>query len=173
MRPLAEPAVRDLPSEAGDFEAFFRSEYPRLVRAVYLLSGARAEAEDVAQEAMARVYERWERVRAMDAPDGYLYRVALHLERRRRYRLGVQARKLRPTGREPADPAVVAEARSDVLRALLALPRADREVLVLAGWLGLDGSQAAAVLRVKPSTARARLSRARARFRTELGEGYA
>jgi DNA-directed RNA polymerase specialized sigma24 family protein len=92
MRPLAEPAVRERHPKPRDFEAFFQSEYTRPVRALYLLSGDRADAEDAAQEAMARVYERWDRVREMDAPDGYLYRVALHVERRRRYRLGLQAR---------------------------------------------------------------------------------
>jgi hypothetical protein len=41
------------------FEAFFEREYAPLVRLAYLLSGDRAEAEEIAQEAMARVYERW------------------------------------------------------------------------------------------------------------------
>jgi len=30
--------------------------------AIYLMTGDRVEAEDIAQEAMVRVYERWDRV---------------------------------------------------------------------------------------------------------------
>jgi DNA-directed RNA polymerase specialized sigma24 family protein len=57
-----------------DFEGFFRAEYPQLARAGYLLTGEAAEAEDLAQEAMARTFERWDRVRAMESPAGYVYR---------------------------------------------------------------------------------------------------
>jgi len=37
-----------------------------------LMTGDRSEAEDLAQEAMARVYERWRRVRGMGSAEGYL-----------------------------------------------------------------------------------------------------
>lgn len=49
-----------------EFEEFFRAEYPGLVRAFYVLTADQAEAEELAQEAMARAYERWDRVGAMD-----------------------------------------------------------------------------------------------------------
>jgi hypothetical protein len=48
-------------AQESSFERFFTDGYVRLVRAMYLLTGSMAEAEDLAQEAMARVYERWER----------------------------------------------------------------------------------------------------------------
>jgi len=172
MKPMAATVALSEASSGTEFETFFRSEYARLVRALYLLTGSRSDTEDVAQEAMARVYERWERVSTMERPAGYLYRVALHLDRRRRYRLRLQPRRPRTGPSEPADPSVVAEAKSDVLRALLALPPEQRAALVLTGWLGMDGAQAANVLGTKPSTLRARLSRARTAFRANLGEGY-
>src|SRR5436309_11363177 len=65
------------------FDEFFADEYPRLGRAMYLLTADRGEAEDLAQEAMARVYERWDHVQAMASPPGYVYRVAVNLHRRR------------------------------------------------------------------------------------------
>jgi DNA-directed RNA polymerase specialized sigma24 family protein len=46
------------------------------VRALVIVSGAEAEAEDLAQEAFARALERWERVRVMESPVGYVYRTA-------------------------------------------------------------------------------------------------
>jgi len=50
-----------------DFEEFFRAEYRGLVRALVLLTADRGEAEELTQEAMARVYERWDRVGAMES----------------------------------------------------------------------------------------------------------
>ena len=53
---------------ALSFEEFFRAEYARLVRALMVLTSNRAEAEDIAQEAMTRAYERWRRVSTMELP---------------------------------------------------------------------------------------------------------
>ena len=57
-------------AEAVDFEEFFQVEYRGLVRALYLLTGDQGEAEELAQATMARVYERWDRVRVMESPAG-------------------------------------------------------------------------------------------------------
>jgi hypothetical protein len=68
-------------TDPADFSVFFAERYQRLVRACLLLTGNAAEGEDLAQEAMARVLERWDRVSTMDDPEGYLYRTALNLHR--------------------------------------------------------------------------------------------
>jgi RNA polymerase sigma-70 factor (ECF subfamily) len=52
-----------------------------------------------------------------------------------------------------------------VRRVLLRLGPDDRELLMLVGWDGLTPGDAADVIGISPSTARMRLSRARARFR--------
>jgi RNA polymerase sigma factor (sigma-70 family) len=155
----------------SDFEAFFREQHARLYRVAFLLTGSAAEAQDLAQEALARAFERWERIRTMDSPAGYVYRILVHLNHRRLRRLRVQARRLLP-GIEMEDPASAAETRSDVMRALLALRPAHREALVLVEWMGLDAAGAAEVLGIEPVSVRARLHRARKAFRQELGEGY-
>ena len=67
------------PSRLSDF---FAKRYERLVRACVLLTGRATEGEDLAQEAMPRVLERWDRVSAMDEPEGYLYRTALNVHRK-------------------------------------------------------------------------------------------
>jgi DNA-directed RNA polymerase specialized sigma24 family protein len=53
-------------SELG-FEEFFQAEYSGLVRSLYLLTADLGEAEELAQEAMARACERWERVKHMES----------------------------------------------------------------------------------------------------------
>ena len=152
-----------------DFEGFFRDEYPRLARACYLLTGDAAEAEDLAQEAMARAYERWDRVALMESPAGYLYRTAFNLNRKRIRRLSVAAR--RTIGQmPPRDPAEIAEARSEVLLALDSVPRDQREALILVGWLEMTAVEAAQTLGIAPESVRGRMHRARITLRETLGE---
>ena len=45
-----------------EFEEFFSAEYPGLVRGLWLLTADLAESEELAQEAMARAYERCDRI---------------------------------------------------------------------------------------------------------------
>ncbi len=109
------------------FEAFFEAEYGRLVRGLVVLTGSRTEGEDLAQEAMARVFERWERVRSMDSPAGYAYRTALNLNRKRLRRLRVAAHHvLRESDR---DSVVELMTSSDAWLALSSLPRSYREAV--------------------------------------------
>jgi len=160
------------PGIRGDrsFEQLFEAEHPALARALLLLTGDAAEAEDLAQEAFARAFERWARVREMDSATGYVYRTALNLNRKRLRHLRVRAaRALR--GREPADPAASAEERDRVRRALAALSADQREALVLVEWLGLGTEEAGRVLGIEAVSVRGRLHRARATLRERFGGG--
>jgi DNA-directed RNA polymerase specialized sigma24 family protein len=56
----------------ADFGEYAAARWPRLFRLAYLLCGSEVEAEDVVQECLARVYERWGRVSSLDAPDEYV-----------------------------------------------------------------------------------------------------
>jgi RNA polymerase sigma factor (sigma-70 family) len=165
--------VEEPPAGELDFESFFREEHPRVFRLAYLLTGDRAEAADVAQEALARALERWDRVRAMASPGGYVVRTAVHLHHRRLRGLRLLSRDAE-AARDivDGDPASRAVARTDVMRALLALPVGQRQALVLTEWLGLDSAEAGRALGIRPSSVRARVHRARAAFKEALGEGY-
>lgn len=150
-----------------DFGEFFSREYSRLGRACLLLTGNTAEAEDLAQEAFARVYGRWDEVGSMDSPDGYLFRTALNLNRKRLRSLDVRARRFRhPVPRDELD---VAEDRLDVLRAVAVLPRGQREALVLVEWLDWDIGEAAEILGIAEASVRGRLHRARRTLRERFG----
>jgi hypothetical protein len=116
-----------------DFDTFFRTEYQRLFETLYLVVRNRAEAEDLAQESMARTYERWDKVRD---PVGYVYRTAFNLHRSWLRRLAVAAKKLREPLQED-DPDAV-ERRLDVLKALSELPQTQQVALVLVDWCGHD-----------------------------------
>lgn len=149
------------------FEEFFQTEHVRLARALYLLTGSTAEADELTQEAMVRVYERWDRVRQMDSPQGYLFRTALNLHRSRLRWVASKARQIFQATPSP-DPAEVVQSRDSLSRALASLPTGQREALVLVEWLGMGQEEAATALGIKPGSVRARLSRAKADLRGQL-----
>jgi RNA polymerase sigma factor (sigma-70 family) len=162
-----------LPIEAHpgalDFETFFRAEYRRLCQALVLLVGDAFEAEEIAQETMTRVLERWDRVGAMESAAGYAYRTALNLQRKRIRRLAVRARR-RFAPVPVADIGPAASDRHDVRRALQELPVGLRAAVILVDWLDMDTGEAARILEIKPGSVRVRLHRARAALRDSLGE---
>jgi RNA polymerase sigma-70 factor (ECF subfamily) len=150
------------------FEAFFQAEYARLARALYLVTGDPVEAEDLAQEAMVRVYERWDRLSIGEPPVGYLYRTALNLHRSRGRRLAVRMR--RAARLSPAsDPLSAADDRDELGRMLSSLPETQRAALVLVEWLGMSAEEAAPALGIEPVSVRVRVSRAKAALRERAG----
>jgi RNA polymerase sigma factor (sigma-70 family) len=151
-----------------DFSEFFRREYGRLARACLLLTGNPAEAEDLAQEALVRTYARWDDIRSMNSPEGYLYRTALNLNRKRLRRLAVRARHWVNAGARSGEVEAV-ESRLDVLRAVAALPRGQREALVLVEWLDLDIDEVAGLIGIAAVSVRGRLHRARRTLRERFG----
>jgi RNA polymerase sigma factor (sigma-70 family) len=167
--------VRNKPkAPAGaSFESFFSVESERLVRAMYLMTGDRQEAEDLSQDAMLRVYERWADVSEMASPAGYLYTVALNLHRRRLRRV---FRSL-STSSKPSEDSITTLDEAvvllhDVRSALQSMTRPHREVVVLREWLGLTADEIAKIVGTSPASVRVRLHRARALLRQRLGGSY-
>jgi RNA polymerase sigma-70 factor (ECF subfamily) len=169
---MVESASASSVSQVGEvtaFEDFFLAEHERLFQALYLLTRDLQEADDLAQEAFLRAYERWDRVGSMDSPAGYLYRTAMNLHRSRLRALVVRARRV--FAAVPADDLSGAVATShDVQRALGQLPRGQQEALILIEWLGLGTEEAGRVLGIDASSVRGRLHRGRTALREVLGE---
>jgi len=62
----------------GSFDAFYRSEFPRMVNVAYALSGSRLAAEDLAQDAMIAAHRQWNRIGALDKPGAWTRRVVIN-----------------------------------------------------------------------------------------------
>jgi RNA polymerase sigma-70 factor (ECF subfamily) len=152
------------------FESFFAAEYPRLLRALYLVCGTRHEAEELAQDAFVRAYERWSLVLRADNRAGYVYRIALNLHRSKLRRAARAARKVIEWPPEPDAVATLAD-RDAIGRALLALSKGQQEALVMVEWLGMTDDEAGVLLGISPITVRVRIHRARAILRPLLREG--
>jgi RNA polymerase sigma-70 factor (sigma-E family) len=171
--------IEDLAQEVGDprenaakpetFEELFDAERTRLFGALCLLTGDRAEAEDLAQDAFVRVWSAWDRVGAMHDPAGYLYRTAMN-GARSRYRRSVLAlkRQLRP--REHRDELSVVEERDALIRILGRLTHKQRAAIVLLDLLELSSEEAGAALGMNAGAVRTQASRGRAELRQQAGD---
>lgn len=152
-----------------EFTDFFQAHYQDLLRGLFLLTADRDEAEDLAQEAMARAYARWDRVGGMNSPGGYVYRTAVNLNRKRLRHLAIRARKLLSLGQEEHAPPG-GEATVELAAALGSLRPKLREAFMLVEWVGLNAAEAGRLLGLKPSSVRSRVHRARGELREALRE---
>jgi RNA polymerase sigma factor (sigma-70 family) len=155
------------PQGSASFEAFFEAEHSRLLRALFLVTGNRQEAEEIMQDAFVAVWERWERVAAMDEPVGYLYRTAMNRFRSRARRAARAARRVVGIA-EGADAFAAAEERDALARALARLPDRQRAAIVLTELLGYGSVEAGRILGIRGVTVRSLASQARAALRTHL-----
>ena len=155
------------------FETFYAREYRPLVGLTYVLSGSRAAAEDLAQDAMAATYRRWSRVSAMDSPTGYLRRTAVNLAASAvRRRVAEGKALLRLTGQRaiattelpvlpPDDDAFWAEVRR--------LPRRQAQAVALRYLYDCPVLEVAEVMGISEGAAKSHLHRARTTLTSVLG----
>lgn len=149
--------------------AFYDATSGRLVGLLTAMSGNRADAEELAQEAYVRLLGRWETVSRYEDPEAWLRTVALRLlisrQRRQsvaRLRLPVLAARHQHVAGPSPDGIALQEA-------LLALPPDQRAVILLHHVLDLPVDQVARELDLPVGTVKSRLSRGRAALKTLLG----
>jgi len=148
------------------FEDFFDTESPVLFRRLCLLTRDRTEAEDVMQDSFLRLWERWDRVSAMEDPTGYLYRTAMNVFRSRYRRARLATR--RAVGLVPRDELAEADTRRTVTGALRTLTPRQRAALVLTDLIGFSSEEAGHALGVKASTVRALATQGRETLRRTM-----
>jgi RNA polymerase sigma-70 factor (sigma-E family) len=151
------------------FRAFMAARAPALLRTAYLLTGDRGLAEDLVQNALARAYRHWGRVRATGDPEAYVRTVLLN-ERRRWWRRGGD-RELAvadlPDRGGPDESAAVDE-RDALWRALRRMPPRTRAVLVLRYWEDRSEAETAALLGCSVGSVKSQASRGLRRLHAVL-----
>jgi RNA polymerase sigma-70 factor (ECF subfamily) len=147
-----------------DFAAFFAEEHPRLFKALYFVTGNRADAAELMQDAFLRLWERWDAIDRIADPRGYLFRVALNGFRMRTRAAIRAARRLVPVT-SSTDPFDEIDLREDVRRMLLDLSPRQRTALVLLDMYGYGSEEAARIMGIRPSTVRALATQGRAVLR--------
>jgi RNA polymerase sigma factor (sigma-70 family) len=146
---------------ASDFGVWYEANHPRVLAALTVAARSTDIAEDVTAEAFVRAYERWDRVRAMESPGGWLYRVALNVLRRRARRLALERDLLRRTAPPAAAPEALAP---EVWQAVGALSERQRTAIALRYVLDLPEAEVAQLMGVARGTASATLATARRRL---------
>jgi RNA polymerase sigma factor (sigma-70 family) len=149
-----------------EFAGWYERTHPRLLAAVTVAVGDVGLAEDVVAEAFARALERWERVKTMASPTGWVFRAALNAARRARRRQLFERRVLareRPANVPPpeADPVLWV--------AVWSLPPRQRQAVALRYAADLAEAEVARVMGVTPGTVAAALHQARGRLAEQLG----
>ena len=81
--PRVELAADQALETYDSYERFFLREYRGVVELAYGLSGNRAGAEDIAQEAFLRAHRDWQRVGRYRYPGAWVRGVAANLPPRR------------------------------------------------------------------------------------------
>lgn len=157
---------RGVAERPDDLDSFCRALRPRLVGALVLYCGDVGVAEDLAQEALARAWEHRSRLRHVERPDSWVFRVAFNLAASRRRRARAEARGIRRstgTGQPSWLPDV---AWAVALRSAVAgLPPRQRAAIVARYYLDLDVASAALVLGCRDGTVKALTHQAIANLR--------
>ena len=140
------------------FEAFFAEAEPRLRRALVARHGLDTGREATA-DALAWGFEHWDRLRAMDNPTGYLYRVGCSKARGRRPRVLFDA----PVA--PGEP----EVEPALATAMARLSSNQRTAVVLVKGYGWELHEVAELTGASVSTVNTHVRRGLAKLRAELG----
>jgi RNA polymerase sigma-70 factor (ECF subfamily) len=145
--PWLDRSVEVVPSLL-DFEEWYPRERPRLYASLLVFTGSAHLAADAADEALARALLHWRRVRAMDSPEGWTYRVAINVARRTLQRRRREMRLLPSVITTQVTPAPAGEVW-DLVRSL---PDRQRMAVVLRYLADLTEPEIATIMDVSRGT---------------------
>jgi RNA polymerase sigma-70 factor (sigma-E family) len=159
-------------SDEAEFTEFAAAMIRRLRRTAYLMCGDWHRAEDAAQDALVKVYRRWNRIDRTQGLNSYAHQCLV---------TSVFDQSRKPWRRERlvdtddltgvlADPAGTVDDRMLVVEALAALPPSQRACVVLRHYGDLSLEQTAAVLGIGTGGVKSQTSRALTRLRELLDQ---
>jgi RNA polymerase sigma-70 factor (sigma-E family) len=157
--------------EGGRLGALYVRHAPGAIRLAYLITGERALAEDLVQEAFTKLAARFQDLRAPEAFEAYLRKTVVNLARShfrhlRVERAYVERVKTMPE-REAFQPDV---GQKEALRqALLRLSERQRAAIVLRFYSDLSEAQTAKALGCRVGTVKSLVSRGMSKLRDEVG----
>lgn len=159
--------------ERGRLGELYGRHAPEVARLAYLLTGDRALAEDLVQDAFVRIIGRFRDLRNPDSFHWYLKRTVVNLANSYFRRVRIERfHREREGGVPRADGAPVdVEAREEMWRSLQMLPQRQRAAIVLRFYEDLSEAQVAEVMSCPVGTVKSLVSRGLKRLRAELGSG--
>jgi len=176
---LTAEGVAGLAASSSDFDDWVAARGPALMRLAYALTGNRADAEDVVQDALSRALPRWERISAVEDPDAYVRRMVINAHtswwRKFRRRESPVAIVHDSTGSRPGSTTRFGSTTKgtrnvELWQACRALPEPLRTAVVLRFYEDMEYAAIAAMTGVREGSVRARVSRGVALLRAEVGD---
>ena len=157
-RPIAEVPVRAR-SDRMAFDELYQGHYRPMVRLAHTLVDTQQQAEEIAQDAFAAVFQRFDEI---DHPVAYLRATVLNGCRR-------ALRRRIARRHQPIPPTVDGElGYNHVIDAIRRLPNKQRSMVVLRYDLQLTDSEIAETLDVPLGTVKSTIHRALATLRAEI-----
>jgi RNA polymerase sigma-70 factor (ECF subfamily) len=154
-----------------DFDEFYAAHFHSVAVQLYAYAGDIGEAQDLAQEAFCRAWQRWSKVSRYEDPVGWVRRVAWNLATSR-WRRARTALHFTRKHREEHTPAI-SEDRVALVNALRTLPERQRQALVLHYLADLSVAEIAENTGAAEGTVKSWLHRGRAALAEHFAEGAA
>ncbi|HEX2315376.1 MAG TPA: RNA polymerase sigma factor [Thermomonospora sp.] len=162
------------PERAGrdalaSYAEFYRYWMPRLTGYLRSQTFDGRWVEDIAQESMLAAQARWDELLTYDRPGAWLFRVATTMLRRWQSKAREQCTSLddmitRGAYQGPAGTGAGTDGLLDLMNAMHALPRRQREAIALHGLLEFPLAEVAAILGISEGSAKTHVHRARRRL---------
>lgn len=150
------------PPDLRSFDDWYRETYRPVVGLVFALTGNRAAAEELAQDAFVEAHRRWGTVSTYVDPGGWVRKVAMNKARSGFRRRAAEARAYaRHVGRGQATGAALPERADQFWAAVRTLPTQQAHVVALHYLEDLPVDRIAEVLEIAPGTVKTHLHRAR------------
>ncbi|PKR77528.1 RNA polymerase subunit sigma-32 [Halalkalibacillus sediminis] len=149
-----------------------------LKRLIFTYVKNRATTDDVFQEIMIIVYKKLDSFRGDSAFKTWLFRITVN---KCKDYLKSPANRLilwknnwfdSKDEETPESRLLLEEKKEELIESILSLPLKDREVLVLQYYKEMKIEEISDLLEMNASTVRTRISRAKAKLKNELKEGY-
>jgi RNA polymerase sigma-70 factor (sigma-E family) len=168
MRSVAETEIGEDTGDSGRLGDLYGQYAPDAARLAYLLTGDRALAEDLVQDAFVRMFARFRDLRNPDAFAPYLRRTVVNLShsyfRRKRVERAYLERQAAAPSREIPD----VGAREEMWQSLLRLPERQRTAIVLRYYEDLSESETADAMRCPVGTVKSLVFRGIEGLRREM-----
>lgn len=148
------------------FRAFVQANGATLLHAAKLLTGDHHRGEDLVQNALTKVYLKWDRI---DTPLAYARKalVTIHIDATRRRSWGERPIEVFPDTPGP-DEGRGSDERDELRRLLAELSPRERAVVVLRYYCDQSEQETAETLGLPVGTVKSTCSRALARLRVEV-----
>lgn len=165
-------------TDSGAYERFIEPIEGRMIGTVWRILRDPDDAEEAIQQATARIWQRWRRVRRHPDPQALVLRICINcafdvLRRRRRHAaddLAVHAESLAAPDTNPAQRLLRREQRARITRAIRRLPRNQAIAVLMRLIEDIPYEQIAAAIGCSEPTARVHYSRGRRQLATDLAD---